>query len=93
MESAHIANPEIPEHAESHGWTLVNGNLELLRTLENIMPDTVADLVKDINTVVKVGDTLRVKVINVDDQGRIKLSRKALLRDEAPAEEEETVEA
>ena len=49
--------------------------------------------VKDINTVVKVGDTLRVKVINVDDQGRIKLSRKALLRDEAPAEEEETVEA
>ncbi|MEM1424233.1 MAG: polyribonucleotide nucleotidyltransferase [Planctomycetota bacterium] len=48
--------------------------------------------VKDINSVVKVGDTLRVKVINVDDQGRIKLSRKALLRDEAPAEEE-TVEA
>jgi polyribonucleotide nucleotidyltransferase len=49
--------------------------------------------VKDINTVVKVGDTLRVKVINVDDQGRIKLSRKALLKDEAKTEEAETVEA
>ncbi|GAB4552146.1 MAG: polyribonucleotide nucleotidyltransferase [Phycisphaerales bacterium] len=51
--------------------------------------------VKDINDVVKVGDTMRVKVINVDDQGRIKLSRKALLRDEAKdAEvEEEAVEA
>ena len=27
----------------------------------------------------KVGDTVNVKVINVDDNGRIKLSRKALL--------------
>ena len=33
----------------------------------------------------KVGDMIKVKVINVDDSGRIKLSRKALL--EAPAEE------
>ena len=38
--------------------------------------------VKDINDVVKIGDVLRVKVINVDDQGRIKLSRKALLKEE-----------
>lgn len=51
--------------------------------------------VKAVTDVVKVGDEVRVKVINVDDQGRIKLSRKALLAEEgAEAEEEaETVEA
>ena len=38
--------------------------------------------VKNVGDVVKVGDKIRVKVINVDDSGRIKLSRKALL--EAP---------
>ena len=48
--SAHIANPEIPEPVEIYGWTLVNGNLEPLWILENIMPDPVADLVEDINT-------------------------------------------
>ena len=43
--------------------------------------------VKAVSDVVKVGDELTVKVINVDDQGRIKLSRKAILREEAqPAE-------
>ena len=41
--------------------------------------------VKNVSDVVKVGDMIKVKVINVDDSGRIKLSRKALL--EAPAEE------
>ncbi len=35
--------------------------------------------VKNVGDVVKVGDEVTVKVINVDDQGRIKLSRKALL--------------
>jgi polyribonucleotide nucleotidyltransferase len=35
--------------------------------------------VKNVTDVVKVGDTITVKVINVDDQGRIKLSRKAVL--------------
>jgi polyribonucleotide nucleotidyltransferase len=39
--------------------------------------------VKEITDVVKVGDFLKVKVINVDDQGRIKLSRKAVLQEEA----------
>ena len=33
----------------------------------------------------KMGDTVRVKVISVDDTGRIKLSRKAALKDEAAA--------
>ncbi|MBM4040247.1 MAG: polyribonucleotide nucleotidyltransferase, partial [Planctomycetes bacterium] len=31
---------------------------------------------------VKVGDEVRVKVISIDDQGRVKLSRKAVARDE-----------
>ena len=35
--------------------------------------------VKTVGDVVKIGDTIQVKVINVDDNGRIKLSRKALL--------------
>ena len=48
--SEHIANPEIPEPAEIHGWTLVNGNLEPLWIIGNILPDLVGDLVKDINT-------------------------------------------
>jgi polyribonucleotide nucleotidyltransferase len=33
---------------------------------------------------VKVGDEVRVKVISIDDQGRVKLSRKAVGREEAP---------
>lgn len=38
--------------------------------------------VQSVSDVVKVGDTVRVKVILVDDQGRIKLSRKAALTPE-----------
>ena len=34
--------------------------------------------VEDINTEVKVGDTFKVKVIEVDNQGRINLSKKAV---------------
>ncbi|MCC6661147.1 MAG: polyribonucleotide nucleotidyltransferase [Phycisphaerales bacterium] len=39
--------------------------------------------VKSVADVVRVGDTVKVKVINIDDQGRIKLSRKAALLEEA----------
>ncbi len=39
--------------------------------------------VKNVSDVVSVGDMVKVKVINVDDQGRIKLSRKAVLAEEA----------
>lgn len=46
--------------------------------------------VKNVEDVVKMGDVVKVKVIQVDDQGRIKLSRKAVLKEE---EAEETVEA
>ena len=35
--------------------------------------------VKDVKDVCKVGDTFEVKVINIDDQGRVKVSRKAVL--------------
>ena len=38
--------------------------------------------VKSVGDVVKIGDLIKVKVINVDDSGRIKLSRKAILREE-----------
>ncbi|MFO0810430.1 MAG: polyribonucleotide nucleotidyltransferase [Gemmataceae bacterium] len=37
-----------------------------------------------VDDVCKVGDILRVKVIAIDDQNRIKLSRKVLLREENP---------
>jgi len=39
--------------------------------------------VEKVSDVVKIGDTVRVKVINVDDQGRIKLSRKAALAEDS----------
>ena len=41
--------------------------------------------VKNVTDVVKVGDTVTVKVIAIDDQGRVKLSRKAALREQRGA--------
>ena len=41
--------------------------------------------VKKVDEVVKVGDVVTVKVINIDDNGRIKLSRKAMLTPPEPA--------
>jgi polyribonucleotide nucleotidyltransferase len=43
--------------------------------------------VKSVTDVVKPGDMVKVKVINVDEQGRIKLSRKAVLIEEAKAKQ------
>jgi polyribonucleotide nucleotidyltransferase len=43
--------------------------------------------VKDINEVVKVGDSLRVKCIKIDDMGRIRLSRKAILNPDGTEKE------
>jgi polyribonucleotide nucleotidyltransferase len=40
-----------------------------------------------VDAVCKVGDRLQVKVIAIDDQDRVKLSRKALLREQKPAGE------
>jgi polyribonucleotide nucleotidyltransferase len=40
--------------------------------------------VSRVEDVCKVGDILRVKVISIDDQDRVKLSRKVLLREENP---------
>ena len=45
--------------------------------------------VKSVTDVVKVGEKIDVKVIAVDDQNRVKLSRKALLNGEAAEEEED----
>ncbi len=39
--------------------------------------------VKNVTDVVKMGEIVKVKVIAVDDQGRVKLSRKAAMRDES----------
>ncbi len=41
------------------------------------------DFVKDIHKFCKIGDTMEVKVISIDDQNRIKLSRKAVLQERA----------
>ena len=38
--------------------------------------------VENVNNVVSVGDVIKVKVINVDENGRIKVSRKALMQEE-----------
>jgi polyribonucleotide nucleotidyltransferase len=45
--------------------------------------------VKNAGDVVKVGDVVRVKVIQVDDQGRVKLSRKRVLKEEAESAKED----
>src|SRR5439155_12535676 len=37
-----------------------------------------------VEDVIKMGDRVRVKVISIDDQDRVKLSRKVLLREEDP---------
>jgi len=37
--------------------------------------------VERVEDVVKLGDEMTVKIINIDDQGRVKLSRKILLRE------------
>jgi polyribonucleotide nucleotidyltransferase len=42
--------------------------------------------VKNVADAVKMGDTVRVKVISVDDTGRIKLSRKAAIKEDAEAQ-------
>ncbi|HMQ16245.1 MAG TPA: polyribonucleotide nucleotidyltransferase [Phycisphaerae bacterium] len=39
--------------------------------------------VKSVSDVVRIGDVVRVKVIAIDDQGRVKLSRKAAMREQA----------
>ncbi len=41
--------------------------------------------VKSVQDEVKIGQQLRVKVIAIDDQGRVKLSRKQAQRDESAA--------
>ncbi len=45
------------------------------------------EYVKNVADAVNLGDTLEVKVINIDDNGRIKLSRKALLQPEGSESE------
>ncbi len=49
--------------------------------------------VANVNDVCKVGDTMQVKVIAIDDQDRVKLSRKAVLRAEKGEVDEEPAPA
>ncbi|MCE5268653.1 MAG: polyribonucleotide nucleotidyltransferase [Planctomycetaceae bacterium] len=46
--------------------------------------------VNSVADVCKVGDEMKVKVIAIDDQDRVKLSRKAVLREQAAAEQGES---
>ena len=48
------------------------------------------NFVKSVSDVVSMGDELRVKVINIDDQGRVKLSRKAVLREEKQGQKKDS---
>jgi polyribonucleotide nucleotidyltransferase len=49
--------------------------------------------VERVTDYLKEGEEVRVKVLDVDQRGRIKLSIKELLEDEAPAEEAPVQEA
>ena len=42
--------------------------------------------VENVNDVVSIGDVIKVKVTNVDDNGRIKVSRKALMQEEVASD-------
>jgi len=44
--------------------------------------------VKSVSDEIKIGERIKVKVINVDDTGRIKLSRRAAMEEENKKEEE-----
>ena len=48
--------------------------------------------VKKVEDVVKIGDEITVKVMEIDKQGRINLSRKVLLKDEEKTQENKTEE-
>src|SRR5690606_8210478 len=43
------------------------------------------DFVRNVTDVVGMGDKIRVKVLLIDDQGRVKLSRKAAIAEEGEA--------
>ena len=47
--------------------------------------------IKNVEDVLKVGDVVKVKVIEIDDQGRINLSKKALEEDEEKEENKENL--
>jgi polyribonucleotide nucleotidyltransferase len=49
--------------------------------------------VERVDAICKVGDRMQVKVIAIDDQDRVKLSRKALMRDQKPGGEESPSQA
>jgi polyribonucleotide nucleotidyltransferase len=55
--------------------------IEILPGLEGLchVSELSNEYVKNVKDVVDVGDTVQVKVINIDDQGRVKLSRKATM--------------
>ena len=52
------------------------------KTLEKVTHEAVTEMgitanIEKVEDIVKVGDTIKVKVIEIDDQGRINLSLKA----------------
>ena len=51
------------------------------------------EYVSSVADICKVGDTMKVKVIAVDEQDRVKLSRKAVLKEQAAAADEGAVKA
>ncbi len=80
-------NPEIGKiyHGPIKGIKDFGVFVEILPGLEGLchVSELSNEFVKDINEIVKMGDELDVKLIDIDSMGRLKLSRKAAL----PAEE------
>ncbi|WP_082240718.1 polyribonucleotide nucleotidyltransferase [Thermoactinomyces sp. Gus2-1] len=67
--------------------------VEIIPGKEGLVHISQLDLnrVGKVSDVVKVGDSIMVKVTEIDDQGRINLSRKAVLKDEAAAKKKEKI--
>ena len=58
--------------------------LEILPRTEGLLhiSEITEEHIRDIRTEVRMGDKILVKVLNVDDQGKIRLSRRAVLQEE-----------
>lgn len=47
---AHIANPDIPDAGDGHGWALVNQKLEPLWYEGCVLPQQLTDIAESVNT-------------------------------------------
>ncbi len=87
-----VKGPEVGKIYEGKVKTVKNFGafVEIIPGVDGLVhiSDLENGFVKNVEDVVREGDTCRVKVMDVDKDGKIKLSRKVLLEDDSPKEED-----